>query len=552
MLEGLTIKNVAVIDKLSVTFDGGLSVLTGETGAGKSIIIDSINMILGDRARKELIRKGTDFAQVEAVFGMNDAVREILSENDIDCEDDCVIITRKITVDGKSSARINGSAVTLNMLRDISDMLINIHGQHDNQALLTPQKHILFLDSFAKSESVLADYNVIYQKRNEIRKELERLLTNVGERMQRADLLSYQVNEISMANLAVGEEEDLVSQRNLLLNAEKINESVLCAFSCLYDSDEGASAYDRISEAQSALEGISDVSDTVREAYDAITSAMYAIEDSARQIRDFGEGVEFDEEALAQTEERLDLINRLKRKYGDTVEDVIEYGKKAQDELSEIETSDERADALKGELARIENELKAAASKLTKVRKESAEVLQAEIENALHELNMEKAKFCVSVTEKDFASDGADAVEFLISTNPGEDLKPLVKIASGGELSRVMLAIKSILAKSDAVDAMIFDEIDTGVSGSAAQKIADKLKTIAKSAQVICITHLPQLASVADTHFLIEKDVDGEMAKTTLINLDKNGRIAELARIVGGGEAGEEYARKLINETGEL
>lgn len=552
MLEGLTIKNVAVIDKLSVTFDGGLSVLTGETGAGKSIIIDSINMILGDRARKELIRKGTDFAQVEAVFGMNDAVREIFSENDIDCEDDCVIITRKITVDGKSSARINGSAVTLNMLRDISDMLINIHGQHDNQALLTPQKHILFLDSFAKSESVLADYNVIYQKRNEIRKERERLLTNVGERMQRADLLSYQVNEISMANLAVGEEEDLVSQRNLLVNAEKINESVLCAFSCLYDSDEGASAYDRISEAQSALEGISDVSDTVREAYDAITSAMYAIEDSARQIRDFGEGVEFDEEALAQTEERLDLINRLKRKYGGTVEDVIEYGKKAQDELSEIETSDERADALKGELVRIENELKDVASKLTKVRKESAEVLQAEIENALHELNMEKAKFCVSVTEKDFASDGADAVEFLISTNPGEDLKPLVKIASGGELSRVMLAIKSILAKSDAVDAMIFDEIDTGVSGSAAQKIADKLKTIAKSAQVICITHLPQLASVADAHFLIEKDVDGEMAKTTLINLDKNGRIAELARIVGGGEAGEEYARKLINETGEL
>lgn len=546
MLEGLTIKNVAVIDKLSVTFDGGLSVLTGETGAGKSIIIDSINMILGDRARKELIRKGTDFAQVEAVFSMNNAVREILSENDIDCEDDCVIITRKITVDGKSSARINGSAVTLNMLRDISDMLINIHGQHDNQSLLTPQKHILFLDSFAKSDSVLADYNVIYQKRNEIRKELERLLTNVSERMQRADLLSYQVNEISMANLAVGEEEDLVSQRNLLVNAEKINESVLCAFSCLYDSDEGASAYDRISEAQSALEGISDVSDTVREAYDAITSAMYAIEDSARQIRDFGEGVEFDEEALAQTEERLDLINRLKRKYGGTVEDVIEYGKKAQDELSEIETSDERADALKGELARIENELKAAASKLTKVRKESAELLQSEIENALHELNMEKAKFCVSVTEKDFASDGADAVEFLISTNPGEELKPLVKIASGGELSRVMLAIKSILAKSDAVDAMIFDEIDTGVSGSAAQKIADKLKTIAKTSQVICITHLPQLASVADTHFLIEKDVDGEMARTTLVNLAKNGRITELARIVGGGEAGEEYARKML------
>lgn len=546
MLEQLTIKNVAVIDKLSVTFDNGLSVLTGETGAGKSIIIDSINMILGDRARKELIRNGADFAQVEAVFGMCDAVRDILNENDIDSDDDCVIITRKITADGKSSARINGSAVTLNTLRDIADMLINIHGQHDNQALLTPQKHITFLDSFAKSETILSDYREIYEKRNELRKELDRLLTNVGERMQRADLLSYQVNEINAANLTEGEEDELISERNLLVNAEDISQSVARAVACLYDSDDGASAYDRISEAQNALGAIADVSDTVRETYDAITSAMYAIEESARQIRDFGEGIEFDEQALAETEERLDLINRLKRKYGGTVEDVIEYGKKAQQELSEIETSDERADELKGELAKIENELKSVASKLTELRKKSAVTLQSEIGNALHELNMEKAKFCVNVAEKDFSADGADSVEFLISTNPGEDLKPLVKIASGGELSRVMLAIKSILAKSDAVDSMIFDEIDTGVSGAAAQKIADKLKTIAKSAQVICITHLPQLASAADTHFLIEKDIEGEMAKTTLINLDRNGRIAELARIVGGGIAGEEYARKLL------
>ena len=546
MLEELTIKNVAVIDKLNVTFDKGLSVLTGETGAGKSIIIDSINMILGDRARKELIRGGTEFAQVEAVFGMNDAVREILAQNDIDCDDDNVIITRKITVDGKSSARINGSAVTLNALRDISDMLINIHGQHDNQALLTPHKHITFLDSFAKTDSVLDEYRSTYEKRNKLKKELERLLENVSGRIERADLLAYHVNEITAANLAPGEEEELISERNLLANAEEINECVAQAVTSLYDSDEGASAYDRICEAQNALGRIADVSDVVREAYDAITSAMYTIEESARDIRDFGSGVEFDEQALIETEERLDLLNRLKRKYGGTVEAVIEYGKKAQEELSEIETSDERADEIKKQLAECEAQLKTVASELTKVRKTAAMQLQTEIETALYELNMEKAKFSVNIAEKEFSSDGADAVEFLISTNPGEDLKPLVKIASGGELSRVMLAIKSILAKSDAVDAMIFDEIDTGVSGSAAQKIADKLKTIAESAQVICITHLPQLASVADTHFLIEKDVDGEMAKTTLVNLDKNGRIAELARIVGGGSAGEEYARRLL------
>ena len=546
MLEQLTIKNVAVIDKLSVTFDNGLSVLTGETGAGKSIIIDSINMILGDRARKELIRNGTDYAQVEAVFNMTDAVRCVLLENDIDCDDDCVIITRKITVDGKSTARINGSAVTLNMLRDIADMLINIHGQHDNQALLTPRKHIMFLDSFAKSDSELNAYREVYEKRNAVKKELEKLLANVGERIERADLLSYQVNEINAANLIENEEDELILERNILERAEEIQENVMRAVASLYDSDDGASAYDRISEAQSALENISDVSDTLREAYDAITSALYSVEESAREIRDFGAGVEFDEEALAEVEERLDTINRLKRKYGGTVSDIIEYGKKAQKELSELETSDERADGLKFELEKLENELQLRAEKLTAVREKSAQVLETEIETALHELNMEKAKFCVNVTKKDFSADGADVVEFLISTNPGEELKPLVKIASGGELSRVMLAIKSILAKSDAVDAMIFDEIDTGVSGSAAQKIADKLKTIASSAQVICITHLPQLASVADSHFLIEKDIEGEMAKTTLVKLDYDGRIAELARIVGGGSAGEEYARKMI------
>lgn len=547
MLEQLTIKNVAVIDKLDITFDKGLSVLTGETGAGKSIIIDSINMILGDRAKKELIRKGADSSQVEAVFGMSDIVRGILEENDIDADDDYVIITRKVTVDGKSTARINGSMVTLNTLRDISDMLINIHGQHDNQALLTPQKHIMFLDSFGKTESVLAEYKTLFEKRNTLKKQLQSLELNVSERMQKLDLLSYQVNEITTANLRDEEEDELISQRNLLERSEEITDSINEAVSVLYDGDDGYSVYDLLSRAQSLLAKISDVSDTVSEAYEAVTSALYSIEEASRSIRDFGMSVEFDEYALNEVTERLDLINRLKRKYGGSVRDIIEFGKKAQEELLEIETSDERTEETKKELDKIEIALSEVSERLSNERQKAAEILEKEIETALHELNMEKAHFSVSISQGEYTSCGRDIVEFLISTNPGEDLKPLVKIASGGELSRVMLAIKSILAKSDGVDAMIFDEIDTGVSGDAAQKIADKLKTIAKSAQVICITHLPQLASSADTHFLIEKDIEGEMARTTVKKLDNDGRINELARIVGGGDAGIEYAKKMLN-----
>ncbi len=546
MLEQLTIKNVAVIDKLSVIFNSGLSVMTGETGAGKSIIIDSINMILGDRAKKDLIRSGTEFAQVEAIFTMTDCVKAVLCDNDIDCDEDTVIITRKLPSDGKSTARINGSAVTLNTLRDISDMLINIHGQHDNQALLTPQKHIMFLDSFAQVNVERDKYIDIYEKRKRLKKELTNLLENVSGRMQRADLLQYQVNEINAANLADGEEEDLISQRNILERAEEINECVSRAVEVLYDSDSGASAYDMISEAQSVLSKISDISETVNEAYESITSAIYSIEEAARAVRDFGAGVEFDEGELESVQERLDLINRLKRKYGGSVREIVEYGKKSEKELCEIETGDERAEALRKELSELEKQLCESAAMLTQKRKRAAKILQSEIEKALSELNMEKAKFSVNIAEKTYSDDGADAVEFLISTNPGEELKPLVKIASGGELSRVMLAIKSILAKSDGVDAMIFDEIDTGVSGAAAQKIADKLKAIAKTSQVICITHLPQLASVADSHFLIEKDMNGEQAQTTLKKLDINGRIAEISRIVGGGVAGEEYAKKIL------
>ena len=546
MLEQLTIKNVAVIDRLEFEPGTGLCVLTGETGAGKSIIIDSINMILGDRARRELVRSGAEHADVQAVFSMPEDVRAMLEENEIDTEDGSVIITRRVTREGKSSARINGTVVTLNVLRDIADLLINIHGQHDNQALLDPARHVRFLDAYARTENELSEYKRHYSRAKEISARLRALTSDEQEKLRRADLLSYQINEINAAALTEGEEEELAAERRLLENAEAIGENTEKAYAALYDYPDGRSAYDLISDAVDATEELAGISPALAAAHEAIRSAMYAIEDAAREIHEFGGNADFDPQALEDTMERLDLINRLKRKYGGSISEINEFRDRAKEELSDIETSDEQAERLKAELEMVKAELKKAAAALTKKRAAAAGALEKEIENALHELNMKKASFSVKVEPEKYTPNGADAVEFMISTNPGEPQKPLVKIASGGELSRVMLAIKSILAEADGVETLIFDEIDTGVSGAAAQKIADKLKGIGRHKQVICITHLPQLAQAADDQYLIEKDTDGELARTTLSELDREGRIKELARIVGGGKAGEEYARSVL------
>lgn len=540
MLNQLSVRNVAVIDKLDINLHDGVSVLTGETGAGKSIIIDSINMILGDRANKELVRYGTDKAVVQAVFDAPKSVINILEENDIDVEDETVIITRQVTKEGKSVARINGMVVTLNILREISDRLINIHGQHDNQALLTPIRHITFLDAYADNEEYINRYKDILSKKREIEKKISSLEMDEQEKMQRIDLLEYQVNEIKKASLEKGEEDDLREQRDIYTNAEQITKSVNEAYMNLYEGDEIQSAYDGISIAVNEISQISDLNPQLKSIYDTLNEIMYSLEDTAHEIKEFGETVEFDEQTLNEIEERLDLISRLKRKYGNSIEEILEYLKKAESELNDIKLSDERTNELKEELKNITKELKEKGNVLTQRRENAAKVLEENIEKSLHELNMEKSKFKVSIeNDGTFYDNGMDKVEFLISTNPGEPLKPLVKIASGGELSRVMLAIKSILADSDGVDTMIFDEIDTGVSGKAAMSIAKKLAVIAKNKQVICITHLPQLTAMADNHYLIQKDTDGEMASTTLKELDEEGRELELARIIDGGEVTE-------------
>lgn len=540
MLNQLSIRNVAVIDKLDINLHDGVSVLTGETGAGKSIIIDSINMILGDRANKELVRYGTDKAVVQAVFDAPKSVINILEENDIDVEDETVIITRQVTKEGKSVARINGMVVTLNILREISDRLINIHGQHDNQALLTPIRHITFLDAYADNEEYINRYKDILSKKREIEKKISSLEMDEQEKMQRIDLLEYQVKEIKKASLEKDEEDDLREQRDIYTNAEQITKSVNEAYMNLYEGDEIQSAYDGISIAVNEISQISDLNPQLKSIYDTLNEIMYSLEDTAHEIKEFGETVEFDEQALNEIEERLDLISRLKRKYGNSIEEILEYLKKAESELNDIKLSDERTNELKEELKNITKELKEKGNVLTQRRENAAKVLEENIEKSLHELNMEKSKFKVNIeNDGTFYDNGMDKVEFLISTNPGEPLKPLVKIASGGELSRVMLAIKSILADSDGVDTMIFDEIDTGVSGKAAMSIAKKLAVIAKNKQVICITHLPQLTAMADNHYLIQKNTDGEMASTTLKELDEEGRELELARIIDGGEVTE-------------
>lgn len=548
MLNHLSIKNVAVIDKLGVDFHNGVSVLTGETGAGKSIIIDSINMILGDRANKELVRYGTEKAVVQAVFDTNKDVLDILEENDIDVEDDEIIITRQLTGEGKSTARINGTVVTLNVLRDVADKLINIHGQHDSQALLMPVKHVSFLDAYAENDEYISEYREYLRKKRETEKKISALEMNEQEKERRIDLLEYQIEEITKASLEKGEEEELKEQREIFANAEQITSAVNEAYFSIYGGDNAA--YDGISLAVEALSGVSDVNPRIKSMYDALSAVMYSLEDVAHEVKDFGDGIEFDEKALNDVEERLDLISKLKRKYGASIDDILIYLEHAVKELNDIRLSDERIQELRNELNDITAGLTERGKKLSERRKEYALMLEKNIEQSLHELNMEHAKFKVNVeTSEEFYENGIDRVEFLISTNPGEPLKSLVKIASGGELSRVMLAIKSILADSDGVDTLIFDEIDTGVSGKAAMSIARKLSQIGRNKQVICITHLPQLTASADNHYLIQKDTNGDMAYTTLAELDDSQRETELARIIDGGEATElalSHAREML------
>lgn len=548
MLISLEINNIALIDALRIDVADSLTVLTGETGAGKSIIIDSVNLLLGARANKGLIRYGEEKARVQALFSVSDNTAQKLGEMGIEVEDGMVAVLRDITSDGRSVCRINGMIVTQNIMRDAAALLVNIHGQQDNQSLLNPKYHLSYLDSYAEDEAELSEYTEAYNDYKQIKARLDRLNSNEKERAERIDLLRYQTDEISAAAITEGEKEQLLEERLLIRNAEAINEAVAEATELLYDGEE-VNAYDMVSRAANAVSKLGEI-DAASKAAEKIFDIKYALEDAVGDVRALADGVEFSAVRLDEIEDRLDLIGKLERKYGGSEEEILKYFEAAEKELSELDISGEAGEKLAADCEKAAGKLKKTAEKLTAARKAAGKRLAEDIEKSLADLDMPKTRFSVSVREADFTAFGADSVEFLICPNIGEELKALAKFASGGELSRVMLAMKSILAAADDAETLIFDEIDTGVSGSAAQKIAAKLRAVAKTKQVICVSHQPQLAAAASNHLLIKKKTDGERTVTTVTTLGYDERIREVARIIDGNnptDAALAHAKVMID-----
>ncbi len=546
MLTLLHIENIAVVERADIEPGPGLNILTGETGTGKSIIIDSINIILGERISRKIIRTGTEKAYVEALFQINsNEINNILLKNGIQPEEDnTILISKEITTKSRSTCRINGHIVTLSMLRKIGSLIVNIHGQHDNQDLLQIDKHIIFLDKYGGDEvlSTKSQYTEVYMQVLNLKEKINKINYNEREKERTKDLLKFQLNEIKDAYLKVNEEEELNKSKNILINSEKILKTVSDAYDYIYSgSQKGISIYDMISE---VLNNFNDVKhlDTILEGYfDKIENISYELNDIANEIRNYRDGFEYNPELINTIEERLDLIFKLKRKYGSSIKEILQYADEVEIQLNDLLNASENIKELKEKLALKTVELEKLANKLYKNRIKAGLELEKKVIDQLKDLDMDKINFKVKIEqrygpEKDYlyTKTGYDKVEFLISTNPGEPLKPLSEIASGGEMSRIILAIKTIIADIDDVNTLIFDEIDIGVSGRAAQKIAEKLSTIAIKKQVLCITHLPQIASMADNHYLIEKETINNKTTTSVIRLDDKEREKELARIIGG------------------
>ncbi|MDY3087857.1 MAG: DNA repair protein RecN [Oscillospiraceae bacterium] len=553
MLTSLKIENVAIIESAAIEFGCGLNVLTGETGAGKSIVIDSINAILGERTSRDIIRTGAQSAKVYAVFeDVNERVRNFLDENGIDCEDGVLIINRTLSREGKNVCRINGAPVTVSMLREIGGELIDIHGQHDNQSLLSPEKHCGFVDSFAGNADLIADYREKYGRLCEIRSKLKKLTTDESSKSQRIDFLTYQIDELEKAEITIGERDELKARKSLINNSQKVIESLNIAYEALKADGAGI---DMITDAESEIANASAYMETLGEASEKITDIRYELEDIAETLRDAMTEVDFDPSELEDIDERLDLLYRLSKKYGDTEEEMLEYLEKARVELDNIAFSEERVKELQKQEKEALVETETAACKLTESRKTAGEKLSNAICSELEFLDMPNVRFVVKCNDIGLTENGKDEIEFLISANAGEEPKPLAKIASGGELSRIMLAIKNVLAETDGVDTMIFDEIDTGVSGRAAQKIAMKLRSASKGRQVICVTHLAQIAAQGDVHLYISKSVSDGKTYTNIKSLIEEERVAEIARIMGGMEITKlqfESAREMLANAGNL
>ncbi len=532
MLSVLHIENIAVIECADISFDRGFNILTGETGAGKSIVIDAISAILGQRAYRDMIRTGTQKASVRAVF--TDVPQfSWFEENGVDFDSE-VCIQREIYQDGKNVCRVNGVPVTVTILHKLGIQLINIHGQHDSATLFDEENHLTFLDAFADNEALRSAYLEKYQAVSALRKEISRMTMDESEKLRRMETLRYQIEEISKAGLEAGEDEVLEERRKLLQNAEKLSDGLEEAVECLYGGDDTDGAAALLQQAARALEKLGRYTDAFAAITEKVNDLMYQVQDAAEEARDARDELSYSADELETIEARLDVIHKLRRKYGVTCQDILVYLEKAKQELDEIEFADDHLERLKGKLRKAEKEAWDQAHKLRENRQQAALRLSERILTELSQLDMPRVQFSCEFAETELSVNGADTVAFYMSANAGEALKPMSKVASGGELARIMLAMKNVLAEKDQVNTLIFDEVDTGVSGRAAQKVAEKLKSVAAHKQVLCVTHLPQLAALADTHLLIAKSERNGRTYTTVTPLDLEGRKRELARIIGG------------------
>ena len=542
MLLELNIANIALIESLRIEFAQGFNVLTGETGSGKSIVVDCMNLVLGGRADRDFVRTGAEKGSVQALFDIakNSAAKAILGEMDIDCEDGMVAVSREISRSGRNICRISGVIVPLNTLRRLTGTLLDIHGQHEHQSLLDPAKHIAFLDAYGdnRHNELRAQAAKLHSERVKMESELKKNMLDAAERERLSDMLGFQIQEIASAKLKKGEEERLIARLRILENSEKIRTNVETAYEAAYaGAGRTPSAQELLLRAANAMDKLSQIDERYAELGLRLREMVYSVQDIGYELRDILDHMESDPELIEKVSKRLETIDRLERKYGPNLDDVLNFYASAVERLEGIQTGDAHIDALKTELAKKDAELGEVCTQLTASRRELAQRLAQAIMQQLRDLGMGRARLEIRIESLPRpTANGLDSVEFLISANPGEPLKPMASVASGGELSRIMLALKAISMEADGVDSMVFDEIDTGVSGRMAQTVGEKMCAIARDHQVLCVTHLPQIAALGDAHFVVEKHTDGTTTETVVRRLDSEGRIHELSRLVGGAE----------------
>ena len=529
----LHIENIAVIEQAEILFEGGFNVLTGETGAGKSIVIDAISAILGERTYRDVIRTGANRAFVSAIF-TNIPQYDWFSENQVEFDPQELQVQREIYADGRNVCRVNGRPVSVASLKKLGGRLINIHGQHDSQQLFDEENHLTYLDAFARDEQELEAYQQAFSAMQSVQREIQKLSMDESEKLRLVETLTFQIEEIRAANLVSGEEEQLKERRKVLQNAEKLSDALRMADEALYGGDSSDGAAGLLSNAEHALSRVSTISADMQTLHQKISDLMYSVQDAADELRAMRDDLSYSEGELEEIEERLDAIHKLKRKYGASVEDVLAYLADSEQRLDEIEFASDRIETLKKREAELQKETIRQGEILREKRLSAAQAMESRICDELRQLDMPKIRFVCEFTPQQPMQTGLDSVRFLMSANVGENLKPLSKVASGGELARIMLAMKQVLAQQDGVPTLIFDEVDAGVSGRAAQKVAYKLWTVSKGRQVLCVTHLPQIAAMADAEYTVEKRVENERTYTSGLHLDESGRKQELARLIGG------------------